>query len=48
MVVLGEKEKDSNLLTVEKRNGGKISDISLEKFIVDLKKEIEDKIYEEK
>lgn len=43
LVILGEKEKDSGLLTVERRNGEKWSDITLEEFISRLRLEINEK-----
>ncbi len=43
LVIIGDKEKESEKLTVEGRNNEKIENIASEEFIVKLKKEIEEK-----
>jgi len=43
LIVIGDKEKDSETLTVEGRNNEKIENITTEKFLEKIKKEILDK-----
>lgn len=43
IVIVGDKEIEKNCLTVEKRNGEKIEDISVEDFVALLKTEIKEK-----
>ena len=43
VIVLGDKEVESKMLTVEKRDGSKIENISLEDFIQNILKEIKDR-----
>jgi threonyl-tRNA synthetase len=43
LIIIGDKEKDSNTLTVEGRNDEKISDITIEKLLGKLKEEIKNK-----
>jgi len=43
MVVIGEKEVDSNTVTIRKKTGGDIKNISIEEFTGILKENIEDK-----
>ena len=43
LIVIGDKEKGSNTLTVEVREGKKLENISTEEFLKKLKKEIEEK-----
>jgi threonyl-tRNA synthetase len=43
LVVVGSKEQEGKVLTVEQREGEKLSDISLEDFLSRLKKEIEER-----
>jgi threonyl-tRNA synthetase len=43
LIVIGDKEKDSETLTVEGRNNEKLEDITAEKFLEKIKKEISDK-----
>jgi len=43
LIIIGDKEKESETLTVEIREGEKLENISTEKFLEKLKKEIEDK-----
>ena len=40
LIVIGDKEKDSETLTVEGRNNEKLENISIEKFLEKIKKEI--------
>lgn len=44
VIVIGDKEKESNTLTVESRNNEKLENIIASEFITKLKKEIEEKI----
>src|SRR3989339_121529 len=43
LVIIGDKEKESKKLTIEKRNNEKIENITTEGFLAKLKKEIEGK-----
>jgi threonyl-tRNA synthetase len=43
LIIIGDKEKESKKLTVEGRNNEKIENITTEKFLEKLKKEIEEK-----
>ena len=43
IIVIGDKEKDSNTLTIEGRNNVKIENISTEDLIIKLQKEISEK-----
>jgi threonyl-tRNA synthetase len=43
LIIIGDKEKDSNTLTVEGRKDVKIENISTEDLIIKLKKEISEK-----
>jgi threonyl-tRNA synthetase len=43
VIVLGDKEVESKMLTVEKRDGSKIENISLEDFTQNILKEIKER-----
>ena len=43
MLILGEKEKDENKISIRKRNGESVNDLNLDEFIKDLKEEIKTK-----
>ncbi|MDD7762096.1 MAG: threonine--tRNA ligase [Ezakiella sp.] len=40
MIVLGEKESENNLISIRKRNGENVNDLSLDAFIEEIKDEI--------
>ena len=44
MIIIGDKEKESNTITVRTRSGKDLGSKSIETFIDELKKEISDKV----